>query len=164
MRKLKKKWDTRRQGFDLEYGEPRRLQNLRFADDILLLVGTLGQVTSMLADLSAEAKAVGLEIHFGKTKILSNVVDRKGPSRASEVEVAGQKVEVLQPGESVAYLGRCLCFEDAEDREVEHRIGRGWAKFAVFKGELCDRRYSLLHRLRLFDGVISPTVLYGAGT
>ena len=164
MRKLKKKWDTRRQGFDLEYGEPRRLQNLRFADDILLLGGTLGQVTSMLADLSAEAKAVGLEIHFGKTKILSNVVDRKGPSRAREVEVAGQKVEVLQPGESVAYLGRCLCFEDAEDREVEHRIGRGWAKFAVFKGELCDRRYSLLHRLKLFNAVISPTVLYGAGT
>ena len=57
-----------------------------------------------------------------------------------------------------------MCFEEAEDREVEHRIGRGWAKFAVYKGELCDRRYSLLHRLKLFDAVISPTVLYGAGT
>ena len=72
-------------------------------------------------------------------------------------------MEVLPPGESVAYLGRCLCFQDAEDREVDHRIGRGWAKFAVFKGELCDRRYSLLHRLKLFNAVISPTVLYGGG-
>ena len=82
----------------------------------------------------------------GKTKILSNAVEREGQSRAQEVEVAGQKVQVLRPGESVAYLGRCLCFQDAENGEVEHRIGRGGAKFAVFKGELCDHRYSLLHR------------------
>ena len=82
------------------------------------------------------------------------MVDRKGPSRARQVEGAGQKV---------AYLGRRLCFQGVEDRGVEHRIGRGWARFAVFKGEFCDHQYSSLYRLRPFDAVFSSMLLYGAG-
>ena len=105
---------------------------------------------------------MGLEIHFGKTKILSNVTNRRGVSAAKEVNVAGKQGDVLQPGESVVYLGRCLVFRDFDDREIEHRVTRGWAKFSVYKGELCDKRYSLLHRLKLFNAVVTPTVLYGA--
>ena len=75
----------------------------------------------------------------------------------------GQKVEVLQPGESVAYLGRCLCFQNFADRELDNRINKGWAKFAMYKGELCDGAYSLIHRLRLFNAVVTPSVMYGAG-
>ena len=88
---------------------------------------------------------------------------RRGANAATEVRVAGKNVEVLRPEESVSYLGRCLCFLDFADRELEHRVNRGWAKFATFKNELCDRRYSLLHRLRLFNAVVAPSVLYGAG-
>ena len=48
------------------------------------------------------------------------------------------------------------------DRELEHRITRAWAKFGAFKGELCDKRYCLVHRLKLFNAVVTPTVLYGS--
>ena len=65
---------------------------------------------------------------------------------------------------SIAYLGRCLCFQNFMDVELDHRIGRGWAKFGVYKGELCDRRYSLVHRIRLFNAVVTPTILYGCGS
>ena len=48
--------------------------------------------------------------------------------------------------------------------ELQNRIARGWAKFGVYKSELTDKRYPLKQRLRLFESIITPTVLYGSGS
>jgi len=42
-----------------------------------------------------------------------------------------------------------------------HGLGQ---TIAVYKDELCNNKYELNHRLRLFDSVIMPTILYGSGT
>ncbi len=84
-----------------------------------------------MGDLGEEAAKMGLEIHFCKTEILSNVITRRGASAGKEIDIAGKKVEVLQAGESVAYLGRCVAPQDFDDREIKHRITRGWSKYAV---------------------------------
>ena len=105
-----------------------------------------------------------LEIHGGKTKKISNVTNRRGVISAKEVEVTGMKIGVLQPGEPVPYLGQCFCFHVCADCDLDHRIAKAWSKFAVFRRELYDYRYSLLHRLCLFNAVVTPAVLYGAGS
>jgi hypothetical protein len=87
MRKLKRKWAKKRWGMDVDFGWPKQLQNLRFADDLILVGKTLGQATQMLGDLMVEAGKVGLGVHAGKTKILSNVRQRRGAEREKEVEV-----------------------------------------------------------------------------
>ena len=86
-------------------------------------------------------------MHCGKTKILGTRSLRTGVNTAKQVEVAGHNLVVLQVPESVSYLGRRLCFQEFADRELEHRIPRAWAKFSTFRGELCDKRYSLVHRI-----------------
>lgn len=168
MRRLKERWARRRKGFDLKedlfYLEwQKRLQNIRFADDIMLFAGTLPQAARMLEELMEEAGKVGLEVHWGKTKILSNMEVRRGANKCTSVDVAGNKVEVLPPGGAVGYLGRSLSLQDPHEVELGNRITKGWAKFAVYKAELCDRRYSIVQRLRLFDAVVKPTVLYACG-
>ena len=49
----------------------------------------------MLEDLAEEARTVGLELHCGKSKILSNVEARMGVGAQKEVEEGEQNVEVL---------------------------------------------------------------------
>ena len=49
-----------------------------------------------------------------------------------------------------------------QDMELRQRIRGGWAKFMEHKQELTGKHYSLNSRLKLFDAVITPTVLYGA--
>ena len=40
-----------------------------------------------------------------------------------------------------------------------------WIKtFAVFRNELTNKKYPLYQRMRLFNAVITPTVLYGSGS
>lgn len=161
MSKLGKKWSQRRMGIKVETddGSFRYLQELRFADDLLLLARTRKDAMRMLEDLSAEASKVGLQIHFGKTKILSS---RPGQQHSS-VDLNGQRVEVLSNMESLDYLGRSICMGSFHDKEIEHRIGKAWGQFHKYKSELCCRHYPLKARLQLFDKVVTPTVLYASG-
>ena len=161
MRQLKEKWKQERKGFQLKAGW-EWLQNLRFADDLLLIASSQSQVKSMLQDLSEAAARVGLELHMGKTKVLSNGV---GPgNRSSKIAINGQDVEVIPAGGSTMYLGRALSLRCPHDAEISQRIARAWAKFGTFKKELTNRSYSLQHRMKLFHTVVTPTVLYGCGS
>jgi hypothetical protein len=103
-----------------------------------------------------------LNIHPEKTKILANCKGRQGSETNKEVMVDGMEVEVLDVDKATEYLGRRLGFQDFHDSEIDHRIAKAWAKFYKFKAELCCKSYSIKDRLRLFDAVITPSVLYGS--
>ena len=130
----------------------------------MLTATTLPQLGKMLNDLAEEASVVGLQLHFGKTKIISNMQARRGASEAKHVTVLGQDVEVLPFADSVTYLGREVSFKDHQDLELQNRIAKAWGKFMAHKHELCGPHYPLRDRLRLFGATITSSVLYGCGT
>ena len=59
------------------------------------------------------------------------------------------------------YLGRALNLRAHHDMELDHLLGRAWAKFGVYRKELTNKNYPLKQRMRLFNAVITPSVLYG---
>ena len=158
---LKKKWLQRGWGVQLGTGCEERLSNLRFADDILLIARSLNVLKKMMEEMREEVGRVGLEMHFGKTKILANNKGRK-QNHALHTEIGHNRVEILSPDKSTKYLGRAFAFTEYHQREIKHRIACGWAKFMKYKGELCDRKIQLHKRLKLFNSVVTPTVLYGS--
>jgi exonuclease III len=161
MRRLKCKWKVKKYGIKINAD---LLNNLRFADDLLLIGGSRAHVKHMLEDLATEAGKVGLKLHMGKTKILSSRGERRGCLTQHHVDIHGEKVEVLPISESTMYLGRKVVFQDFHDAEISNRISRGWAAFGKFKNELCCKHYPLKQRIKLFDATVSATVLYGSGT
>ena len=154
--------EEKKRGVQLGYGKDGILTNLRFADDVLLVGRSLFQAQEMLKDLIIQARAVGLEIHPGKTCIMNNGTGQGQGGQS--VEVDGKEVKVLARAESTKYLGRLLNLREPNDVEINFRIQRAWAKFAVYTSELTDKHYSLFQRLRLFNAVVTPTVLYGASS
>jgi hypothetical protein len=159
MRALKKKWSSKRWGVKL--GTPHRLQNLRFADDLLLIGRTLHQARGMLEDLIQEAKVFGLEVHMDKTKVMWNGIGQ-GTAETS-LSILGKQYEILDSSASTMYLGRMLCLSNelTHDVELKNRMAKGWAKFAVYRDELTNPHYSLKQRMRVFTSVIQPSILYG---
>ena len=121
------------------------------------------QLKCMLEDLVKRTKDVGLEIHLGKTKILNNMLD-DGRDSSEGIDIGRETIKILALDESTMYLGRKLTLGSYHDTEIDHRIACGWAKFNQYKKELCCRHYPLIDRLRLFESVITPTVLYSART
>ena len=89
----------------------------------------------------------------------------KGQCQAARsINAAGGTFKVLARDESTKYLGRLLNLCEPNDVEIDFRIKRAWAKFAVYREELTDKHYSLFQRLRMFNAVVMPTALYGAGS
>jgi len=103
--------------------------DLRFADDLLLVAGSLHQAKGMLKDLMVTAKEYGLEVHTGKTKILWNGQGRGTSTATAEVESCS--FEVLTGDGSTEYLGRLLNLSDIHDTELHSRVGKAWRKFGA---------------------------------
>ena len=73
-------------------------------------------------------------------------------------------IEVLEPTASAMYLGRELSLMDTHTVELKHRIKKAWAKFGTFKDELTNKSVPLYLRIKLFNTIMPPTVLYGCGS
>ena len=119
----------------------------------------------MLRDLMGAALKVGLSVHPGKTKVLANEF-ANGPCQPAEISVCGSSFQILTPIESCKYLGKQLnifSFPQLHDTDIDSRIRSAWRKFSVFKKELTSRCFRLKDRLRLFNSVITPCLLYGGG-
>ena len=61
-------------------------------------------------------------------------------------------------------LGWKVCIEDQAGVELQNRIAAGWAAFSKYRPELCGKKYSMKARARLFEAVVTPTVMYGAAS
>jgi len=164
MRPLKEIWSKKQYGLQLHSTDGTRLTNLRFADDVLLVARSQRQLSIMLTDVCNSSGKYGLEIHPDKTKVLTNTTKKTGRGRDSHLDINGLEISILPLDKSLKYLGRQLTFGDGMAVEIAHRIRCGWAKFHSYKQEITSKNYSLHDRLRVFEAVVSPTVLYGCSS
>ena len=112
---------------------------------------SLEQLRSVMCDFKKSTESVGLKIHPDKTKILSN----QGSNRREEVTIDNIKVDVLSMKERAKYLGRTIIFEQQETTEIKSRIRSTWASFTKYGQESTSKSSLLLHRLHLFNMVIT---------
>ena len=161
MARVKDRISGKKYGIQMGTTDSSRVNNLRFADDVLLIGRSLAQVTDMLTEVSLEAQACGLQLHPEKTKIITSTNRTQGRPASRKVNIGSMKIEILTRETSIKYLGRKLSFGDYHEDELAARLRAGWAKFGQHKQELTSKHYSLNDRLRLFTAVITPTVLYG---
>ena len=139
------------------------LTNLRFADDVMLFATSKEQLRKMMYEFKKATEKVGLRIHLDKTKILSNQSTINSNTKRY-IEVGEMNIEILTRNESVKYLGQRISFHQQETLEIKSRIRAACATFHKYRQELTSKNYMLIHRLRLFDATVSPTLCYAAGT
>ena len=124
--------------------------------------GKMLQVKQMLSDMAEECAKVGLKLHPEKTTILHN---DKGYGRHVKVAKIGEMIiEILEASASTMYLGRLLSLTDPHEIELQHRIKKAWAKYAVYKEELTNKNVPLKLKMKLFNAVVTPTMLYGCSS
>ena len=140
-----------------------RLTNVRFADDLIIYANSMEELVQMLDLLVGEFKLAGLTLNAKKSKIFTldeAAVDSDSPLL---VEVADGFVEVVRKGASHVYLG--MVFLGTLRRRgrggLAGRLQCSWAKSHQFKPGLTNRHVSLKLRLKLFNSVIVPCILYG---
>jgi len=112
----------------------------------------------MVEMLIKELASIGLHVNGKKTKIITNA----SPSY-NYFDISGELVTVLGNNEAHRYLGRLLCgnLSDRAATEIKNRLQNSWYKFSQYSRTLTNRNISIKLRLKLFDSVITPSILFG---
>ena len=107
------------------------LTNLRFADDVALFNKTTKQMEKHPNNLNSESLIVGLKIHKGKTKYMTNYAD------SEDILIDQQKKN--EKVTEFKYLGQTTHLKDTTKEEIYARIRAAWSCFGK------KRKYSRIN-------------------
>ena len=131
------------------------LSNLRFADDVTLLNETTKRMEKHMNNLNSESMKVGLKIHKGKTKYMTNYAD------SEDILIGQQNIEKVT---EFKYLGQTTHLKDTTKEEIYARIRVAWSCFGKNKEILQDKQLPISLKKQVMDQCILPTMTYGCQT
>jgi hypothetical protein len=141
----------------LKWTEEARLMDLDFADDIALLDSNWNGVQELTHTVEVEAAKVGLRINVDKTKVM----EIGQPAHGQAVHVGGTPIEKVS---EFTYLGSVLVIDSSCDKEIKTRLGRANATFGRLENIWKSKAISCRIKIRLYNSLVLPTLLYGAET
>lgn len=133
----------------------RNINNLRYADDTVLIASTAADLQQMVERLEGCSGEAGLKMNINKTKfmVISNTLDT-----TTSITVSGQNLERVR---KYKYLGTWLNEEWNSDLEIKTRIEIARSAFNTMRKVLCNRNINIKLRTRLLHCYIWPIILYG---
>ncbi|VDP60543.1 unnamed protein product [Schistosoma curassoni] len=102
-----------------------QLDDLDFADDLVLLSHTQQQIQEKTTSVAAASAAVGLNTHKGKSRILRYNTECTNP-----ITIDGGDLEDVK---TFTYLGSIIDEHGGSDADVEARIGKARAAYLQLK-------------------------------
>ncbi|KAI5749413.1 hypothetical protein M8J76_007135 [Diaphorina citri] len=136
-----------------EYGinvDGKKINNLRFADDVVLMSENHEDMEKMINELRVRSKLRGLEININKTKLMTN--------REKKKIMLGE--EELKYEDAYVYLGQTIVMRKHLDEEIHRRINLAWKKYWSLK-KIMKGNLSVKLKGQVLQTCIFPTLIYG---
>ena len=131
------------------------LTDLRFADDIALVTRTTDQMEHQMNNLNQTSTTVGLKMHKGKTKYMTNF---------SENNTINIETEQIEKVESYKYLGQTTFMKHTTREEITCRIRAGWSCFGRNREIFMDKEMPISLKRQVFNQCVVPAMTYGCQT
>ncbi|XP_047991511.1 DNA repair protein RAD50-like [Leguminivora glycinivorella] len=132
------------------------LEDLDYADDIVLISPSLAHLKAKLESLQEEAEAMGLRINRRKT------VNMRVQSACKEPLLL--KNDRLESVSKFVYLGSTLSCQGGADDDVESRIKKAKAAFAQLKPVWDSNVLTRRVKISLFESIVKTVLLFGCET
>ena len=136
---------------------------LLYADDISLVCNNIESLRTAVTLLDDTFGKWGLTLSTKKTKVLIVGRNAESLSAHADINIWGDKLEVVS---SFKYLG-CLFTSDCIiDSEIANRVASASAAFAhLHKVKVwSSKALSLTTKIQLFQAIVMSVLLYGAET
>ena len=131
------------------------LTDLRFADDVVLCAENTETLEGNFNKLNEWSKNIGLQIHRGKTKYMSNQATTR------PVKIGEEPIEKVP---KYTYLGQNTTFQNRTSEEISIRIRNAWFSFGKYKEIFQDEKLPLTLKRKVYDQCILPVMTYGCQT
>ena len=134
----------------------KKLNHLRFADDIVIISGEAAELEKMISELNSESNKVGLKMNISKTKVMFNIhADKK------EVRIGS---EILEEVSKYVYLGQEIWPDGNQTQEIKRKMQAGWVAFSRHEDILREKSIPNCLKRKLFNQCILPAMTYGSET
>ena len=149
------KWKRFCLGVGLAERDPdTNLSNLRLADDMFFISGSLKHATTMLDDLTTATTAHGLQLHPTKTKLFSNTTSQRGKRQHGGSSWYEHQDPTAIRGNQIPWSTNPSLSKNAIQVEFGHRIKCAWATFTSRSQKLTSPKNPPRDRLKLFDATV----------
>ena len=129
----------------------RNINNLRYADDTILMAESEEELKSLLMKLKEESEKVGFNLNIQKTKIMAS-----GPITSWQID--GETVEIVSDfilgGSKITADGDC-------NHEIKRRLLLGRKIMTNLDSIFKSRDITLPTKVRLVKAMVFPVVRYG---
>ena len=132
------------------------INNIRYADDTILLADTEERLQELIDRLDEEGRAIGLKINIGKTEVMG--MTKRTEQLRVEAHVNGEAVRQVS---SFRYLGSLISEDGRCDAEIKSRIAMAKSNFGKMRRILTNLSLGMNIRLRLLKCYVWSTLLYG---
>ena len=137
-------------------GTTRRVRELRYADDTVLLAHSPDELNVLIQSVKQESEMMDLKLNPSKTKIMISNQDQSQPVSFA---VDGVNLEQIS---SFQYLGSTLSDDAKCVSEIKKRVAMGREVFMKMSNLLKDRQMPMKLRVRLLNTLVMPVIGYGA--
>lgn len=135
----------------------KRLSNLRYADDTVLLATSMEDMTELFQRLETESGNIGLAVNRSKTKVM--IVDRAGTLANVTCNIPGINIV-----DQYIYLGSQICNDGSCVPEIKRRIGMAKDAMTRLNNIWKKRGIGIKTKIRLTRALVFPIFLYGVET
>ena len=130
------------------------MEDLDFADDVVLLANRYVDIQDKTDVMAEKAKGIGLDVNIDKTKVL-----RMNTRGTQPVQLYGVDIEDV---EDFVYLGTLMTSDGSSDAEVKARLAKARTAFCTLRNFWRNGIINQHTKLRIFKTNVLSTLLYGA--
>ena len=129
----------------------RNTNNLRYADDTILMAESEEELKSLLMKVKEESEKVGLKLNIKKTKIMSS-----GPITSWQID--GKSMEAVR---DFIFLSSKITADGDCRHEIKRQLLLGRKAMTNLDSILKSRDITLSTKVHLVKTVVFPVVMYG---
>ena len=137
----------------------REICNIRFADDIDLIAGTLDELGLQSIILYISSAAYGMEISQEKSKVMVNERDKVELPR--EITMGGKILETVY---KFKYLGVTLTKNGKSESEIKIIMATATSALVRLKTIWKSNKFSIQTKILLYKLLVLSIILYGCET
>ena len=128
----------------------RKINNLRYADDITLMAESEEELKSLLMKVKVESEKVGLKLNIQKTKIMAS-------SPITSWQIDGETVETVT---DFTFLSPQITADGDCSHEIKRLLLLGRKVMTNLDSILKSRDITLPTEVRLVKAMVFPVVMY----
>ena len=141
-------WDEAQAGIKIS---GRNINNLRYADDTILLAESEEELKSLLMKVDKESEKAGLKLNIQKTKIIAS-----GPITSWQID--GETVEAVA---DFIFLGSKITADGDCSHEIKRCLLLGRKVMTNLESIFKSRGITLPTKVHLVKAMVFPVVMYG---